>query len=432
MTVEGKRSISLFGAVSIGTGVMIGAGVFALMGQVAEASAGYFPVAFAAAAVVAAVTGYSYAKLSAAYPSAGGIGRFLNEAYGFGTISAGFTVAMYVSMVLNESLVARTFGTYVLEALGVDGVAILAPALGVVLLVVAFAVNAGSNRVIETSERAMTVVKVAGLVVFASACLIVADFPSAESTTAPTGDLMGIVGGVALALLAFKGFTTITTTGDEIVDPEKNIGRAIGISIVGVTVIYVLVALAVRGNLTVPEIVDARDYALAEAARPVFGSVGFVATAGLAAFAAVSSVFASVFATSRILDMLSEKREVPRVTIGRAWSFGSPPLIVTVALAIFLTAAFDLTRVAALGAFAYLSLDAVVHWGHFRHLRGETGARASLLVASVVLDGLVLAGFAAYKLATDPFIVIVAVGSFAVLGIGQFLFIRAVRDERRR
>src|SRR5680860_1828174 len=84
--------ITLSGAVSMGTGVMIGAGVFALMGQVAGTAGKWFPLAFLAAAVVAAITSYSYVKLSNTFPSAGGIGTFLNKAYGVGPIATTFTI----------------------------------------------------------------------------------------------------------------------------------------------------------------------------------------------------------------------------------------------------------------------------------------------------------------------------------------------------
>lgn len=79
---------------------------------------------------------------------------------------------------------------------------------------------------------------------------------------------------MALAILAYKGFTTITNSGTEIVEPHKNVGRAIVISIVICGAIYFLVALAIAGNLGLEEIVAARDYALAQAARPAFGDYG--------------------------------------------------------------------------------------------------------------------------------------------------------------
>ena len=109
-----KNSLSLTGSVAMGTGVMIGAGIFALTGQVAEQTGGLFPLAFLAAAIVAGFSSYSYVKMAQQYPSAGGIGTFLVKAYGKGTVAAGMSLLMYFSMVINESLVARTFGAYTL------------------------------------------------------------------------------------------------------------------------------------------------------------------------------------------------------------------------------------------------------------------------------------------------------------------------------
>lgn len=425
-TSEGR--ITLTGAISMGTGVMIGAGVFALMGQVAEAAGRWFPLAFVVAAVVAATTAYSYVHLSNEFPSAGGIGKFLTEAYGTGPIAATFTMAMWASMVLNESLVARTFGTYFTRLVGLSSATVWVAGLGVVLLVGSFAVNAAGNRAVNATENVMAVVKIGGLIVFAVACLWAADFPSADDGSfEPTA--LSFVGAVGISLLAYKGFTTITNTGAEIEDPHRNVGRAIVVSIAIVTLVYVAVAVAVRGNLSIPEIVDARDYSLASAAEPVFGSAGFRLVAGLAVIATVTSVMASMYSTSRMLGMMSDMGEVPDVTFGRRLPFGNPPLVVTTAVAIALTVAFDLTRIAALGAFAYLSLDLVIHWGHFRHLRGRTGARAAPLLLGVGMDGVLLVGFLAYRATTD----LLVVASFAVFAVlvsaGEWIYMRRLRDD---
>ena len=107
-----ENSLSLIGAVSMGTAVIIGAGIFALTGQIAELAGPHFPLAFLVAAVITAFSAYSYVKMSNAFPSAGGIAMFLEKAYGKGTITAACGLLMYFSMVINESLVARTFGTY--------------------------------------------------------------------------------------------------------------------------------------------------------------------------------------------------------------------------------------------------------------------------------------------------------------------------------
>ena len=71
------HSLTLIGAVAMGTGVMIGAGIFALTGQVAELANEWFPIAFLGAAIVAAFSAYSYVNMSNAYPSSGGIAMLL-------------------------------------------------------------------------------------------------------------------------------------------------------------------------------------------------------------------------------------------------------------------------------------------------------------------------------------------------------------------
>ena len=144
-------SLSLTGAVSLGTGVMIGAGIFALLGQVAELSGSWFPLAFIVGAVISGFSAYSYIKLSNTFPSAGGIAMYLIKAYGKGSIAAVGALLMALSMVINESLVARTFGTYTLQLFDIDSQSFWVPALGVALLVAAFLINLSGNNIIGKS-----------------------------------------------------------------------------------------------------------------------------------------------------------------------------------------------------------------------------------------------------------------------------------------
>ena len=112
---EGAGSIGLWGGVAMGTGVMIGAGIFALTGQIAELAGPLFPLSFVAGAIVTALAAYSYIKMSNKWPSSGGIAMILQKAYGPGVVAASASLLMALSMVINESLVARTFATYALR-----------------------------------------------------------------------------------------------------------------------------------------------------------------------------------------------------------------------------------------------------------------------------------------------------------------------------
>ena len=87
-----ENSLSLAGAVALGTGVMIGAGIFSLTGQEAELARQWFPLTFLAGAIVSAFSAYSYVKLSNAYPSAGGIAMFRGRGWGRTRASAFKTI----------------------------------------------------------------------------------------------------------------------------------------------------------------------------------------------------------------------------------------------------------------------------------------------------------------------------------------------------
>lgn len=262
-------SLSLIGAVALGTGVMIGAGIFALTGQMAEMTGSLFPLAFLSAALIVSFSAYSYIKLSNAYPSAGGIGMYLEKAYG-GTLTTAFhALLMYFSMVIAQSFLARTFGSYTLRLFEVDDSSVWVPVLGVGLLLAAFLLNLSANRLIQGVASTLGLIKIGGIVLFGVVGVLVADSVETEfSTTDPGASLTGFFGATALGILAFKGFTTITNSGSELKDPRRNLGKAIMISIGLCVVIYALVGYAVSSNLSLEEIIATRNYSLAAAARP--------------------------------------------------------------------------------------------------------------------------------------------------------------------
>lgn len=422
-----KGSLTLWGAVAMGTGVMIGAGIFALTGQVAELAREWFPLAFLVAGVIAGFSAYSYVKLSNAWPSAGGIAMFLEKAYGKTALTGAFALLMALSMVINESLVARTFGAYTLQLFDVEQGSWLVPTLGVGLLAFAFVVNILSNRFIQSLSFFMAFIKIFGLAVLAGGGLWAAGFEFQSVSVAPSQtNASGFLGAVALGILAYKGFTTITKSGGEIVDPNKNVGRAIVVSIGICAVLYLLVALAVGGNLSIDQIVAARDYSLAQAARPAFGDAGLWITVGFAIVATASGVIASVFAVSRMLAMLTDMKLVPHSHFGMPGSIQKHTLVYTIVLAMLLTIFFDLSRIASLGAIFYLVMDIAIHWGVLRHLRKQIKAHAAILITAIVLDVVVLGALVWVKAESDMLVVWASVIGLALVFLAEWYFLRHI------
>ncbi len=409
---------------------MIGAGIFVLMGQIAELVGDLFPLAFLAGAIVVGFSAYSYVKFSNAYPSSGGVAMFMRKAYGPGTMAGTFSLLMYVSMVIAESLVARTFGSYTLRLFEVENTAVLVPTLGVLLIAVAYIVNISGNKTIERTANVTAVIKITGIAILALAGLGFAGFPSVEhwgrsGQGSLTDGSFNFVAALALAILAFKGFTTITNQGADILDPHRNLGRSIILSILICTVIYTILAVSVASSLSVEEIITAKDYALAAAARPVFGELGLLFTVLLAMVATVSGVIASVFSASRMLAMLSSMKQLPRLYRG----LKNPALVLTVALAIALTVLFDLTRIASIGAIFYLIMDIAIHWGLFRHLLKETKAGPVIPAIAIMLDIVILGTFLLMKYQRDPLVIIVSLVGFVAILVAQRLFMITHTDS---
>lgn len=422
-----KNSISLIGGVGLGTGVMISAGIFALLGQVAELSGTWFPLIFFIGSIVTAFSAYSYIKMSQEYPSAGGIGMFLVKAYGKGTITAATALMMAVSMIINQSLVARTFGTYTLQLFDSDQAKWLIPLLGVGLIIFSFLVNISGNKFIQTFTSIASLLKIIGLSVIGIAGIWVADFALTspnQGSNPPDTSIVSAIAAVALTILAYKGFTTITNSGEEITKPKQNVGRAIAISISISLGVYLLLTWAVSSNLSISEIIRAKDYAIAEAARPAFGDSGLWFTVILAIIATITGIIASVFAVSRMLAMLTEMELIPHKHFGLPGSIQKHTLIYTVVLAIVLTVSFNLSRIASIGAILYLIMDMVIHWGVLKHLRQKIGANPFIVLAALILDFIVLSAFIWVKIQADLVVVIVSAAMIVLIFIGEHFFLK--------
>jgi len=315
-----------------------------------------------------------------------------------------------------------------LRLFNIESSSSLVPTLGVVLIAIAFVVNVAGNKIIETTAAITASVKILGIAILAIAGLAVGVIPSFESATGSIGNdvnLGSFIAALALSILAYKGFTTITNQGGDIINPNRNIGRSIIISVFICTIIYVTLALSVAANLSVSEIIVAKDYALAEAARPIFGTWGLWFTVFLAIIATVSGLIASVFSASRLLAMLSKMKQIP----GLPLRFSNPALIFTVLLAITLTILFDLTRIAAIGAIFYLAMDIAVHWGLFRYLRKEIDFNPIITLLAILFDAVILIAFFVLKFKSDPLVPAVSIFGILIVILAERLFMRTHTDS---
>jgi amino acid transporter len=187
-----------------------------------------------------------------------------------------------------------------------------------------------------------------------------------------------ILYGAAVVFLAYAGFGLIATAAGDMENPGRTIPRALYTAIIIVILIYVSVSLMAFGNLPAAEIIRAKEYTLAEAARPFLGTWGFKVVAATALFSTASAINAQLYGATNISYTTAKEGELPALFERRTWRNNKEGLYITAALTLLCANLLDLERIAALASGGFLLVYAAVNAGHIR-LRRETGARPGLL-----------------------------------------------------
>ena len=383
--------IGLFAAMAIGIGGMIGAGIFSILGVVAQASGGALWVSFAIGGVVALLSSYSYAKLGARYPSAGGAVEFLVKGFGDGVVSGGINIYLWIGYIIALALYAQGFAGYAMTFLPAGAPAYAPKALGVGAVLLFTSVNMVGAKVMGRSETIIVAIKLVILFLFAVSGLYYIKPPllSPSLWAGPEG----IFFGAGVLFIGYEGFGLVANAAGDMADPKNMLPKALFLSVVSVIVIYIAVSVAVVGNLDVASMVKARDYALAEAAKPFLGELGFRLIAVAALFSTASAINATLYGAANVSFMIAKDGELPRLFSLQLRPNASGGLFVSAALVIAFIVFFDLSAVAMMGSGAFLLVYACVHAAHLR-LTAQTGgnpwivrlALASCLIMLVVLS----------------------------------------------
>jgi amino acid transporter len=400
-------------AVSIGIGGMVGAGIFSILGVVAQAAGSAMWLAFAIGGVVALLSTYSYARLGATFPSAGGAVYFLVKGLGDGVLAGGLNLFMWAGYIISLALYATAFGSYAATFITSAPSPLLVKALAVGAVVLLTVVNAFGAKIMGRGETIIVAVKVAILVLFAVAGLMFIRPGNLSPALWP--DATAILFGAGVLFIGYEGFGLVTNAAAEMRNPRTMLPRALYISVILVIAIYLAVAITVTGNLSNAEIERARDYALAEAAKPFLGEFGFRLIAIAALFSTASAINATLFGSANVCYMIARDGELPVGLSRREWKQATGGLLLTSALVVLVTLLFDLSGIAMMGSAAFLLVYAAVNAAHLRVL-GQTGANAVMVWLSLItcLVMFVILGVYTYRQqpAAIAALVIIAAGSF--------------------
>jgi amino acid transporter len=415
------RRIGLWPAVAIGIGGMVGAGIFSILGVASQISGNALYLSFMIAGGVALLSTYSYAKLGATFPSAGGPVEFLIKGFGDGILSGGTNILLWVGYVFGLALYANAFGGYAATFLPHGSSSIWVNLFTTAIVLVFTGVNFLGPGAVGRSETLIVAVKMIILAAFASIGFFFIK-PSLLST-AQWPQAPNIIFGAAIVFLAYEGFGLITNAAGDMKDPRTMLPKALYLSVAIVILIYVGVSLAVIGNLPVSAIVAAKDYALARAAEPFLGLIGFKIIAVAALFSTSSAINATLYGGANVSYIIAKEGELPRLFDRKVWRHGREGLVITSALVIIAANLLDLGGIAMLGSASFLIIYALVNIAHLR-VRSRTGANPWLILASVLGCAAALAALVYYEIKQAPATLVVLSGVVAFSFTAEWVYRR--------
>lgn len=410
-TNENTEQIGLLGAISIGVGGMVGGGIFAVLGLAVVLAGGATWLSFVIAGLVALLTAYSYAKLSVAYPSQGGTIIFLDKVFGVDMLTGTMNSLLWLGYIVTLALYAVAFGnyaeTFVPQNQQSELLLHILISLGIVLPTV---VNFLGTEIISKAETYIVGFKVAILII-----VIVFGVGSIDSTRLEPSTwhpFMQIASAGMIIFVAYEGFELIANTASDVRNYKVTLPRAYYISVVFVMILYALIAVVVVGSLTPDAIAEAKDFALAEAAKPSLGQLGFTIVGIAAVLATLSAINSTLYGSARLSYTIATEGELPEVLEKKIWN--QPiGLLITAGLALALANIGDLSSISTMASASFLVIFAMVNLANFVKSK-EISSNRWIAVLGVIACVLALIALILNTLSTSPAQILVLIGMIAI------------------
>lgn len=339
-----KRAISLPMLIFYGIGVTIGAGIFALSGEVIAVSGNLAPWSFVVAGIIAGLTAVSYALFSGEQPRAAGEAWFVTQAFGQ-YVGTAVGLLLVLTAIFSSAAIAVSFSRYMSLLIPVPDTVLT---LFILITITGIACKGIKETVIFAAL--VTCIEVGALI---AVVLVgfpdVIDMPDLHQVLLPhpaEWDGAVVLTGAVVAFFAFIGFEDIVNMGEESINAERNLPIAIITTLLITLAIYVLIAIVC---IAVPN----RSGFLAASAPLAFvfeQATGYNpwAISLCAAIAMVNGILVQLVMSSRVLFGLARSGALPSV-LGSVHPTTQTPIIAIVLLSVtivLLAVSFSLLKLA--------------------------------------------------------------------------------------
>lgn len=421
------KKIGYWEVVAIGIGGMVGGGIFAVLGLAVQLAHGGTPLAFGIAGLVALLTAYSYAKLSVTFPSQGGTVTFLDRAFGTGMLAGSLNILLWLSYIVMLSLYSYAFGSYGTTFLPSAWQAVGKHLFITVSILGITALNLMNAKAIGRAESWIVGLKLAILTLFVVAGM--RGISAARLLPSTWASPIQLVSGGFIIFLAYEGFELISNAAQDTREPRRTLPRAFYSAVLFVIALYVLVATVTVGNLPVAQIVNARDYALAAAAKPFMGEAGFSLIAIAAMLSTASAINATLYGAARLSYIIAADGELPRTLEKKIWNQPILGLLITAVITVLVANLFSLSGISTMGSSGFLLIFAAVNIANIR-LADQTNSRKWISLIGAVFCLLALAALLWQTVRDAPLTTLTLAGMLALSAGIEILY--RITSRRKR
>ncbi len=297
-----KRELGLFATTACGVGIILGAGIYVLIGVAAKMAGPAVWISFLLAALVAGFTGLSYAELSSIFPRDASEYLYAEKAFG---PRLAFIVGwlLIIGMIVSAAAVALGFAGYFKVLFGTPIIL-----TAIVLIAILSAINFWGIKESAWFNIVFTAIEMGGLILIIA--LGLKYIGTINYLEMPAG-FSGIFAAAALIFFAFIGFEDVVKLSEETKNPTKTIPLALILSIVITTILYVLVAISAVSILNW-QVLGASAAPLADVASRALGSNAFLLLAVIALFATANTILFILVAGSRMVWGMAGLKVLPR------------------------------------------------------------------------------------------------------------------------
>ncbi len=327
MSYELKRDVGLFSAILYGVGVILGAGVYALIGEAAGQAGNSLWLSFFLAAIVSTFTGLSYMELISMFPRSAAEYVYVKNAFKNDLLAFSVGWVEILTDIIATSAVALGFGGYFQELFGIPVM------VSAILLIILFSlVNFLGIKESARINVVFSIAEILGLLFVVVTAVYFGRYGSVNYLEMPKG-ITGTLGAAALIFFAYIGFEDLANISEEVKDPRRNVPRALLASVIITTVIYVLVGTAVVSLVRWEDLAASRA-PLAFAVSSLLGDQASWVMSIIALFATSNTVLIGLIVSSRMIYGMSKDGVLPEM-LSKIHSKQRTPWISTIVTMIF-------------------------------------------------------------------------------------------------